>query len=185
MYTSINEFKQYKKFKSNILEHLLSMDVFSTINEEAEIASETEEVRELLKDNVLETTPQEFYDSLIKSKHIKMLTPYSIDELSQMKLFKVPGYSIGYALKQQEDGLDIVSVHNNEPNVKGIGKDLIQSAIRNGGNMLDHFDIEPLNTIYSEAGFKEYARDHYDPQYDENGEFAKQYGEKDIIYRKL
>lgn len=104
----------------------------------------------------------------------------------QRKAFiKVPGYNIGYALKTLPDGIDIVSVHNNEPNIKGIGKDLIESAKRNGGNMLDHFDTEPLNTIYSEAGFKEYARDKYDPQYDENGEFAKQYGERDIIYRKL
>ena len=61
----------------------------------------------------------------------------------------------------------------------------IKSAIKNGGNMLDHFDVEPLNTIYSNMGFVEVNRYKYDPQYDIDGKFASKYGKLDVIYRKL
>jgi len=140
-------------------------------------------------DNILQdirrVQPKEFKASLDKSKHKEMLTDYSLDELSHIKLYKVPQYNIGFGLKDTSDGVDIVLVHNNEPTIKGIGKKLIQTAIKKGGNRLDHFDIEPLNTIYSEMGFTEYDRDKYDPTYDPNGSFANKYGKLDVIYRKL
>jgi len=127
-----------------------------------------------------------FFNSMNKSKHKKMLTPYSPDELSNMKLFKLKGYDIGYALKKWNDGSysEIVAVYNNEKNIKGIGEELMKSAIRNGGRHLDHFDGF-LTDFYSKLGFKEYKRDKYDPKYDENGEFKSKYGEQDVIYRTL
>jgi hypothetical protein len=77
-----------------------------------------------------------------------------------------------------------VAVHNNEPDVKNIGDQLIQSAIDNGAQYLDHFDGF-LSNFYQSKGFKEIGRDKYDPQYDPNGEFAQKYGKQDVIYRKL
>jgi hypothetical protein len=116
-----------------------------------------------------------------------MLTNYSIADLSKMKLFKLVGYNIGYALKQFENNgfSEIVALHNNESDVKGIGELLMQSAINNGGKYLDHYDGF-LSSLYSKLGFKEYKREMYNPKYISNPkEFEKKYGKPDIIYRKL
>lgn len=143
------------------------------------------EIVELLKSNELETTPNEFKKSLDKSKHQAMLTDFSTAELKKMKLFKLKDYNIGFALKKKDGKFnEIVAVHNNEPSVKGIGKDLMKAAIANGGEYLDHFDGF-LSSFYKNLGFVEYDRDKFDPQYDEGGKFAAEYGEQDIIYRKL
>ena len=177
---------QKQKLYNNVFEHVLLLHMFENINENTLVTTEREEVIELINHNNLKTTPIDFYNSLNKSKHKEMLTPYSVDELSKMKLFKVPGYNIGYALKQLDNGgLDIVAVHNNESTIKGIGTILMQSAINNGGNYLDHFDTPVLSNLYSQMGFVEYNRDKYDAQYDPDGNFRNKYGELDIIYRKL
>lgn len=184
MITRLDIFKKKLVFEKVYTNHILANHIFEHINENVQTSEKTE-VLELLESADLTATPQEFLDSINKSKHKEMLSDYSIDELSKMDLYKVPGYNIGYALKNDGDGVDIVSVHNNEPSIKGIGKDLIKSAINNGGNKLDHFDIEPLSTIYSDMGFVEVERYPYDPQYDEDGSFARKYGELDVVYRKL
>lgn len=134
----------------------------------------------------ISTTPSEFKDSISKSKHKEMLSDYSLAELSQMKLYKVPGYNIGYVLKPLGNNeYDIVSVHNNEPDVKGIGEDLMLHAIKMGGTQLDHFDSDKLRDLYTKMGFEEYQRYEYDPQYDPDGSFANKYGKLDVVYRKL
>ena len=149
-------------------------------------SDERNKVVDMIKNNAfIHPTPQEFYHSLIQSKHSSMLTPYTPEELSKMKLFKLPGYNIGFALKnfqQPNDFAEIVAVHNNEPEIKGIGRFLVQAAIRNGGKYLDHFDGY-LSQLYADNGFVEYKRDAYDPQYDEDGSFRKRYGAQDVIYR--
>lgn len=185
MITKIENFRLKLIFENNINKFLLFSNDF-IVNENVSVDNDKKaEVLDLLNQNNLLTTPQEFINSIESSKHKQMLSDYTIDELSKMKLYKVPGYNIGYALKQTNDGVDIVSVHNNELEIKGIGKDLIKSAIRNGGNKLDHFDIEPLTTIYSDMGFVEVERYPYDPQYDPDGKFASKYGKLDVVYRKL
>jgi len=139
-----------------------------------------------LTSNNLQTTPEEFYRSLNQSRHPDMLTHYSVSDLAQMKLFKVPGHDIGYALKKWKDGSfsEIVAVHNNEPTVKGLGKALVRSSIRNGGCILDHFEGY-LSDLYSSMGFEEFSRDLFDPQYDPTGSFRAKYGPADVIYRVL
>ena len=82
------------------------------------------------------TTPEEFLDSVNASKRIEFLTPYSVEELSEFRLFKLEGYKIGFALK--EDG-DIILVHNNE-RVGGIGKLIMDKVIKSGDSKLDHYD---------------------------------------------
>ena len=70
----------------------------NTLNEDI---NKRNEVLNLIKNNQWEgQNPQSFYDSLKQSKHPLMLTDYSPIELSKMKLFKLKGYNIGYALKQ-------------------------------------------------------------------------------------
>lgn len=154
------------------------------LNEDEINSDRRKEVLDLISQNQFENNPRDFYESLIKSKHPDMLTPYSVSELAQMKLFKVPGFNIGYALKKFEDKgfKEIVAAHNNELDIKNIGRELLQSAIRNGGCYLDHFDGF-LSNLYSSLGFVEYKRDNFDPQYDPDNKFRDKYGESDVIYR--
>lgn len=125
-----------------------------------------------------------FQNSMNMSKHKEMLTPYSKGELAKMRLYKLNGYNIGFALKKKNGGFkEIVAVHNNEVDVKNIGKELMRSAIKNGGCYLDHFDGY-LSSFYDSLGFEEYDRDKFDAQYDPDNSFRDKYGESDIIYRK-
>jgi hypothetical protein len=178
-------FKEKRNTSKIVYEHLLQLNCFSeTIDEDSSIEKRKEVLSAISKGKWEKPqNPQSFLDSLMKSKHLAMLTPYSISELSSMKLFKLDGYNIGYALKKKDGKYsEIVAVHNNEPDVKQIGKELVLSAVKNGGCYLDHFD-GMLSNLYSSIGFEEYSRDEFDPQYDTGGEFEKKYGKQDIIYR--
>ena len=158
-----------------------------------ETNNDTENVISLLKsDEDFRTDPKSFAKSVAKNKYPEMLTTYDLEDLGKMKLFKLPNYDIGYALKDFTDPNgkvhpfgEVVSVHNSEHDrgVHGIGKLLMQHAIKNGAMALDHFDTNKLTPLYSKMGFKEYARDEYDPQYDPNGTFKKAFGEVPVIYR--
>jgi len=162
-----------------------------SINEE--LSPEKDKVISLIKANKWDRDPQHFLDSLQKSKHPQMLTPYTIDQLKEMDTFKLPEYDIGFALKDHdgsEEGgsgykgrVEIVAVHNNSP-VKGLGKYLVEASIKNGGKVLDHFDGY-LSQVYEPLGFEEYKRDAYNPEYDPEGSFKKNYGEQPVIYRRL
>lgn len=145
------------------------------------------DVIELIRNNEFVNDPQGLYDSMKLNKHPKMLTFYPVSELSQMKVFKIPNYNIGYALKKRENGDsnnfdEIVAVHNSEDDVRGVVDELIQSAVKNGGCYLDHFDGF-LSDVYSRNGFIEYKREDYNPQYDQDSTFKNKYGESDVVYR--
>ena len=192
----MNLFEMFDKLNNTNVKHNQKQKkrLFETLNQELlfkinEVLTEEQEndrnlVLDLIHKNQYENNPQAFYDSLNKSKHPDMLTPYSVSELATMKLFKVPGYNIGFALKKFENQgyKEIVAVHNNEPNIQNIGRDLMNSAIQNGGCYLDHFDGY-LSDLYNSLGFVEYKRDKFDPQYDPDQSFRKKYGESDVIYR--
>lgn len=164
--------------------HLRNTNIFeSTLTENGGDNQERTDILNLIKNNQYEVPDaQRFYDSLRQSKHSLMLTDYMPNELSKMKLFKLKNYNIGYALKPFNNSYEIVAVHNNEPDVKNIGNELLNSAIKNGGCYLDHFDGF-LSNLYSGLGFIEYKRDKYNPEYDSGGEFQKRYGAQDVIYR--
>ena len=102
-------------------------------------------VTELLQKGDFINDPSEFKKSMSSSNHPEMLTDYDVAELKRMKLFKLDGYNIGFALKKKDGKFqEIVAVHNNDPNVKGVGRELIKAAIKKGGIYLDHFDSEFL-----------------------------------------
>jgi len=182
----INNFVTERINKQRIANHNRLNELFSgDLNEGDD--NVRQEVIILIKNNDWdEQNPKAFRESLSKSKHLMMLTDYTESELSQMKLFKLNGFNIGYALKNHEGKpySEIVAVHNNEPNVRGIGDILMKSAISNGGCYLDHFDSEKLSSLYNGMGFIEYSREPYNPEYDRQGEFKNAYGELDVIFRK-
>lgn len=185
---SLNKRLFESKSKQKImLNHIRLYELFNTesLNEDDINQEKIDDVIEKLKNNDFEEhNPSSFKNALSKSKHLLMLTDYSEDELNEMKLFKLNGYDIGYALKKSDSGKydELVSVFNNEPGVKHIGEILIQNAISHGACKLDHFDGF-LTNLYSKLGFVEVNREKYDPIYDPNGLFNKKYGKSDVIYR--
>lgn len=155
--------------------------------EDTNFGKSREAIHQLKSGDFEQVSPAEFHKSAYSSKHLKMLSPYSHDELGKMKLFKVRGKSIGFALKSHpETGhhSELVLVHNNEAGVKGIGDHLMHAAIKAGATHLDHFDTPELSGLYSRHGFKEKSREQYNPKYDEGGEFQKRYGRRDVVFRQ-
>jgi Rad3-related DNA helicase len=175
-----------EKLSSNILidEHEQLLNLFSNqINENEDKRNDV--IKKIQSNDWEEHNAENFYNALYQSKHKEMLTNYNISELNQMKLFKLQGYNIGFALKKFKDNQynEIVAVFNNEPEVSNIGKILMQAAINNGGCYLDHFDGF-LSGLYQSMGFEEYDRYKFDPQYDPEGKFQSKYGQADVIFRK-
>jgi hypothetical protein len=175
-----------KKYEKLFFFNKLHNNLFCSILTEDIDNKERSDVLNKINNNDWEKpqNPESFLKSLSLSRHPKMLSPYSIQELSQMKLYKLNGYNIGFALKKKDGGYkEIIAVHNNESDIKNIGRDLMKAAIKKGGRYLDHFDGH-LSSFYESLGFVEYARDKFDTQYDKDNSFRNQYGESDIIYRK-
>lgn len=176
------EYNRDKRLRS--ANHALLLELFDSESlNEGETDERTLVIHKIEANDFL-NDPKLFRDSLLQSRYREMLTDYTIGELSKMKLFKLNGFNIGYALKPMENGgYDIVVVHNNEPEVRGIGEVLINSAIKNGGCFLDHYDTATLSNLYSKMGFTEIHRNAYNPDYDTNGVVAKKHGPQDVIYR--
>jgi hypothetical protein len=176
--------RSFDKSKLAYYEYMMEM-----IEEDSKLDDNDEDIRRdilnKIKNDEFVNDVDEFYDSIRKSTRPEMLTLYEKHDLGNMKLYKVDGYDAGYALKQQDEDGDyneIVSVFNNS-GVKGIGSELVNSAIRNGGCYLDHYD-DFLSGFYENLGFVEIDRLKFDPQYDPESEFRNKYGELDIVYRK-
>ena len=178
--------ERYFKIKETEFNRINEMFFSENINEGN--SEKRNEVINLIKNNSWQenVSGEEFKTTLMKSKHPEMLTDYSVGELNNMDLYKIEGFDIGYALKDHgnKPKSEIVAVFNNEPDVSGVGEELMRSAIRNGGCYLDHFDSNKLTSLYSTMGFEEISRTGYDPEYDPNGSFKKKYGELDVVYRK-
>ena len=131
-----------------------------------------------------------FINSMRLSKRLEYLTDYTPEYFAEndVQTYKLKGYNIGFALKPYstetgEQCVDIISVHNNS-NIKNIGKYLVEAAIKNGGNTLDHFDGF-LSKFYESLGFEEYARYKWDEQYAPKNWNYNVYGTPDVICRKL
>tara|TARA_R110000782_G_scaffold143818_1_gene236648 strand:+ start:409 stop:1005 length:597 start_codon:yes stop_codon:yes gene_type:complete len=173
------------EFNHSLTERLFALD-------EAD-APRSQEALEGIKNNDWEpSSPKSFYDSLTcksaddscVNKHPEMTTGYNLSDLTKMKLYKLEGMNIGFAIKELKGRhQEIVAVHNNEAGVGGIGRALMESAIENGGCFLDHFATPALNNLYSKLGFEEYEKYDFDPQYVSDG-FVEKYGEVDVILRR-
>jgi len=146
-----------ERYEKRYLDMLLMEDVVKEDTNE-----DRNDILEKISTGNWKTTPDEFLDSVNASKRIEFLTPYSVEELSEFRLFKLEGYKIGFALK--EDG-DIILVHNNE-RVGGVGKIIMDKVIKSGGSKLDHYDGF-LTGFYKSLGFKldenDFFLDEYSP----------------------
>ena len=137
--------------------------------------------------NWIRNNYNDFINSLNKSSRPGFLTHYTPEELKQkgVQTFQLNGYNIGYALDKQEDGnVDIICVHNNEPQVHNIADVLLQQAKNNGGTQLDHFDGK-LSDIYSRNGFEEYDRAKWNDEYAPYDWDYEKYGRPDVVFRRI
>jgi len=158
-----NSDKEYQRLYMN---QLLMHDV---VAESGQIIKENkDEVISRIANNTWEVdTPElaeSFLASINTSTRIEFITPYTAEELSNFRLFKVDGMNIGFAIK--EDG-DIILVHNNE-GIGGIGNLLIQKAIELGGEKLDYFDGF-LTGFYRNLGFKLTSNKHFNDEWTPEG----------------
>ena len=181
--------KHYNK-RQNIYEYAFDNSFIEdeTLTEDKVDNEESQKVKEMILSNHywIRNQYEQFLESLNRSTRKPFLSKYTAEELKNHNLqtYQLNGYHIGYALKPDEDGVDIISVHNNEPNIKGVGDALIESAKANGGTKLDHYDGF-LSDLYSKHGFEEYDRYKWDDQYaDPNWDYER-YGRPDVILRKL
>ena len=181
--------KHYNK-RQNIYEYAFDNSFIEdeTLTEDKVDNEESQKVKEMILSNHywIRNQYEQFLESLNRSTRKPFLSKYTAEELKNhnVQTYQLDGYHIGYALKPDEDGVDIISVHNNEPNIKGVGDALIESAKANGGTKLDHYDGF-LSDLYSKHGFEEYDRYKWDDQYaDPNWDYER-YGRPDVILRKL
>lgn len=121
-----------------------------------------------------------------KSDFKAFFTPYTEHDLKShgVETFKLKGYEIGFALVPVEGGKDIVSVFNNEPEIKYIIDELLEYAISKGGTQLDHYDTK-LSDMYAKNGFVEYGRYKWDDRYMNQGWDKEKWGTPDVVLRKL
>jgi len=158
-----------RKYEKLFVDYLLMMDVVDDTTNESLVV--VDDVIDAFNKNDFDNGAQSFYDSYNKSKRITFLTPYSVDDIRHFKTYKLRGYNIGFAIK---DNGDIILVHNNESKVNGIGDLMINKAIELGGDHLDHFDGF-LTGFYKKNGFKLRS----------NEQFVEEYKPKNWKYERV
>jgi|GEM_PF-5297189 len=129
--------------------------------------------------HIITPTPEEFIAARDKTSRPQFLSPYTEQQLSGMKLFKVNNADAGYAIK--DDG-DLVNVFNNS-SISGLGKKIINDAISNGASKLDCYD-DFLPKYYNKFGFKEVRREPWNDKY-KPAQWLDRDGQPDIIYMEL
>jgi hypothetical protein len=137
--------KQIDRYSQRMSEMI---SIFETENNLIE-SEDNQIVLDLIKNLKFDKNSPEFNKALKSGNRGEFLSDYSLDDYGKMDTYKLKNYNIGFAIKS--DG-DIVSVLNNS-GIKGIGDELIKSAISLGGSKLDHFDGF-LTGFYSRNGFK-------------------------------
>ena len=174
-----------REYNHSFTERLFSLD-------EADAEKSQTALEKIVNNDWEPQSPKAFYESLTcksdndscVNKHPEMTTGYNVPDLAKMKLYKLEGMNIGFAIKELKGRhQEIVAVHNNEDSVGGIGRALVEAAVDNGGCFLDHFATPALNNLYSKLGFEEYEKYDFDPQYVSDG-FVEKYGEVDVILRR-
>lgn len=150
---------------------------------------ETRHVKQLMliDSNWEKNNYREFLRCRDLSDYKAFFTPYTEHDLRihGVETFKLKGYNIGFALVPLSNGgKDIVSVFNNEVEVKYIIDELLEYAISKGGTQLDHYDTK-LSDMYAKNGFVEYDRYKWDDKYMNKGWDKEKWGEPDVVMRRL
>lgn len=167
-----------------LLSELDGADLLQEYNE-----IETNKVKQLIDTNsnwIVNDYPR-FFNALKKTTRHEFFTPHTVQEFKDLGVttYLLNGYNIGYALMPEPDGnVSIISIFNNEKEVKGVVDNILQSAIKNGGTQLDHYGVDALNQAYERNGFEEYDRYKWDDRYASPMWDYKKYGRPDVVLRR-
>ena len=100
----VNKFVGKRNLNLKESDFIRMVEMYSSFPMNEDESNQTEIVLNLIRNNQWEEqNPESFRNSLRQSKHMMMLTDYEISDLSQMKLFKLKDYNIGYALKDHNE----------------------------------------------------------------------------------
>ena len=129
-------------------------------------------------------SPSEFSKSLKQSVGASTLTPYTIEELSDQKVFelyKIPSLEIGFAIKRVVeptfDGYEVISLFNNEKGISDVVAPVLLFAASQHTDKplrLDCFDVGLKNgkdgtgklpSLYQRYGFVKTQVVPFDPSY--------------------
>lgn len=100
---------------------------------------------------------EDFYRSAMSNKRKDLLMPHTLEEIeTNWQTFKAKGYNFGFALERKGDEVWLHWLHNSEPSIKGIGKWLVEEAVRMGANHLFNINAPYLNELYESFGFIPY-----------------------------
>jgi len=116
-----------------------------------------------------------------KSSRPEFLYPYTAEELSGMRLYKVRGKDAAYALKPDGDLVNVV----NASGVPGLGKEIVLDAINKGASKLDCFDGFLSDKYYPQFGFKKVRADKWDDRFAPRNWDYKKYKRPDVVYMQL
>jgi hypothetical protein len=152
------------EYQKRFYNDLLMKNVADINVNESDYSNSSDEIKKLIEESNFEYDPIEFYKSFTSSEKSEFMSPYTVKELKEFKVFKISGYKAGFAIKR--DG-DIILVHNNTGE-KGIGDLLIKKAIEYGGTKLDHYDGY-LTGFYKSLGFKLIENDIFLDEYTPDG----------------
>ena len=112
-----------------LLSELDGADLLQEYNE-----IETNKVKQLIDTNsnwIVNDYPR-FFNALKKTTRPEFFTPHTVQEFKDLGVttYLLNGYNIGYALMPEPDGnVSIISIFNNEKEVKGVVDNILQSAV--------------------------------------------------------
>jgi hypothetical protein len=124
------------EYQKRFYNDFLMRNVVSPNMNESNYNNSSSGIRKSIEESDFENDPVEFYKSFTDSTKLEFMSPYTIKDLKEFKLYKISGYKAGFAIKS--DG-DIILVHNNTGE-KGIGDLIMKKAVEYGGIKLDHYD---------------------------------------------
>lgn len=143
-----------------------------------------EEILNIINSNKFEVNNyDEFIKSRNKSKYLHFLTEYTKEMLSVngITTYKVPGHDIGFGISEEGD---IVNIFNNS-NYSDLGIPLLKAAIKNGGFLVDYFNTEKLNSMFTSCGFVKYEESTWNIDLAPEKWDYKKFGSPSVIYAKL
>lgn len=130
----------------------------------------------------------EFLKSAYSVDEKFLLTIYTEEELKKfnVKTFKLKGHNLGFALKPDDIGLDIILFHNSDKSLSnsGVLRKVFQFAIFLGGNHFDYYETKKLKQFYKGIG-TEYERYKFDYQYTHDNFNVEKYGTPDVVLVKI
>lgn len=132
---------------------------------------------------LIKTNPRSFLEALNKSKRKPMLSEYTEEQLKDYDLYLVEWIDAGVGMKV--NWWEIFNLFNNSW-VSGIWREIMLSIEAQYPYLwaihLDHFEGY-LSGFYEGLWYKEYKREAYNPAYDIDGSFKKEFWELDVVYR--